>query len=50
MSSDATAFGFGKFIPGFDFLQGLAKGAGAAAQPLGKVPEWVAPTVSVEAV
>ena len=50
MSSDATAFGFGKFIPGFDFLQGLAKGAGAAAQPLGKVPEWVAPTVSIEEV
>lgn len=50
MSSDATAFGFGKFIPGFDFLQGLASGAGAAAQPLGKVPEWVAPTVSIEEV
>jgi hypothetical protein len=33
MSGDASAFGFGKFIPGFDFLQGLAQSAGAAANP-----------------
>ncbi|MFN3730669.1 PhaM family polyhydroxyalkanoate granule multifunctional regulatory protein [Comamonas testosteroni] len=50
MSGDASAFGFGKFIPGFDFLQGLAQSAGAAANPLGRVPQWVAPTVSVEEV
>lgn len=50
MSGDASAFGFGKFIPGFDFLQGLAQSAGAAASPLGRVPQWVAPTVSVEEV
>lgn len=49
--SDASAFGFGKFIPGFDFLQGLAQSAGAAAaRPLGPVPQWVAPTVSIEEV
>ncbi|MDR0213376.1 MAG: hypothetical protein LBJ15_05140 [Comamonas sp.] len=50
MSGDTSAFGFGKFIPGFEFLQGLAQGAGAAANPLGRVPQWVAPTVSVEEV
>ena len=50
MSGDASAFGFGKFIPGFDFLQGLAQSAGAAANPMGRVPQWVAPNVSVEEV
>ena len=50
MSGDTSAFGFGKFIPGFEFLQGLAQGAGTAANPLGRVPQWVAPTVSVEEV
>ena len=50
MSGDTSAFGFGKFIPGFDFLQGLAQSAGSAANPMGRVPQWVAPTVSVEEV
>ena len=46
MSTDTSAFGFGKFIPGFDFLQGLARaGKEASASPLSS---WVAPTVSVE--
>ena len=45
--SDTSAFGFGKFIPGFDFLQNLSKaGQGAAALP--SISHWVAPTVSVE--
>ncbi len=44
--SDASAFGFGKFIPGFDFLQNLAQSAGKT-QP-GAAPAWVAPTLSVE--
>jgi hypothetical protein len=44
--SDASAFGFGKFIPGFDFLQNLAQSAGKA-QP-GAAPSWVVPTLSVE--
>ena len=48
--SDASNFDFGKFIPGFDFLQSLVKGAGAGANPLGKTPQWVAPTVSIEEV
>jgi hypothetical protein len=41
-ASDSS--GFGKFIPGFDFLQNLAKGAGAMPQ----LAQWVAPTLSVE--
>ena len=46
--SDANAFDFGKFVPGFDFLQKLsasARGAGGAAPGL---HSWVAPTVSVD--
>lgn len=45
-------FGFGKFIPGFEFLQGMtqaAAGAGNGAEaPLAGMAQWVAPTVSVE--
>lgn len=45
--SDASAFGFGKFIPGFDFLKNIGK---AGTPPAGLPPfsHWVAPTVSVE--
>ncbi len=51
--SDASAFGFGKFVPGFDFLQNLSKTAAQAAPAAGPgaVPgmaSWVAPTLSVE--
>ena len=49
--SDASSFGFGKLIPGPDPLQGPAQSAGSAtARPLGRLPEWVAPTVSIEEV
>jgi hypothetical protein len=41
-TSDSS--GFGKFVPGFEFLQNLAKGAGAMPQ----LAQWVAPTLSVE--
>lgn len=34
---------FSKFVPGFDFLQGLVKNAGAAIPGLG---QWVAPTLN----
>ncbi|BCN40838.1 hypothetical protein ALDI51_41570 [Alicycliphilus denitrificans] len=43
--SDTTPFGFGRFVPGFDFLQNLAKGAAAGMPALSG---WVAPTMSVE--
>lgn len=47
--SDTTPFGFGRFVPGFDFLQNLAKGAasGMPAMPAA-LSGWVAPTMSVE--
>ncbi|WP_367848439.1 PhaM family polyhydroxyalkanoate granule multifunctional regulatory protein [Rhodoferax sp. WC2427] len=43
--SDTPAFDFSKFVPGFDFLQNLGKGASTAAPAMGG---WVAPTLSVE--
>ena len=51
--SDTSAFGFGKFVPGFDFLQNLSRTAAQAtpAAGAGAVPgmaSWVAPTLSVE--
>ena len=49
--SDTSAFGFGQFVPGFDFLQNLSKTAAQAAPAKGAVPgmaSWVAPTLSVE--
>jgi len=51
--SDNSAFaGFGKFVPGFDFLQNLAtQAAGSAAQKIPQLPNlgsWVAPTLNVE--
>lgn len=48
--SDTSPFGFGKFIPGFEFLQNLAQNAGSANNPMGRMSQWVAPTVSVEEV
>jgi len=41
--ADATAFT--KLVPGFDFLQGLVKNAGAALPNIG---QWVAPTLNPE--
>ena len=50
--SDNSPFGFGKFVPGFDFLQGLAKqatsGASQAIPQLPNLSNWVAPTLNVE--
>ena len=51
--SDSSAFGFGKFVPGFDFLQNLSNSAAQAAPGAnaGAVPgmaSWVAPTLSIE--
>ena len=41
--TDASAFT--KFVPGFEFLQGLVKNAGAALPGIG---QWVAPTLNPE--
>jgi hypothetical protein len=54
--SDAPSSGFGKFVPGFEFLQNLAgQAAGGVAQGIGQnIPQlpnlgsWVAPTFNVE--
>jgi hypothetical protein len=50
--SDTSAFGFGKFVPGFDFLQNLGQAAnpGAKGSPQGmpNMASWVAPTLNVE--
>ncbi|MDF1486257.1 hypothetical protein PY257_13905 [Ramlibacter sp. H39-3-26] len=48
-SNDASPFDFGKFVPGFDFLQNLAKGKTQATMPaIPGLSSWVAPTLSVE--
>ena len=54
--SDTSGSGFGKYVPGFEFLQNLAsQAAGGVAQGLGNsLPQlpnlghWVAPTFNVE--
>ncbi|QIL83185.1 hypothetical protein G7047_27035 [Diaphorobacter sp. HDW4A] len=46
--TDNTPFGFGRFVPGFDFLQNLAKGAATGVSSMPGLANWVAPTVSVE--
>jgi len=40
--------GLGQFIPGFDFLQNLAKGASASIPNMPNLSSWVAPTLNVE--
>jgi hypothetical protein len=46
--SDADTSGFGKFVPGFDFLQNLAKGASGSIPQMPNLGNWVAPTLNVE--
>ena len=46
--SDTQNFGFGKFVPGFDFLQNLAKGASQTLPQMPNLSNWVAPTLNVE--
>lgn len=54
--SDAPDLGFGKFVPGFDFLQGLARQAAGGVvqgmqQSIPQLPNlgnWIAPTFNVE--
>lgn len=61
-SGGTDPFGFGRFIPGFEFLQGMSQaaagaaaagaspsGAGLGAQsPFPGMSQWIAPTVSIE--
>ena len=50
--SEPSAFGFGQFVPGFDFLQNLSKPASTAhstaAAGIPGMASWVAPTLNVE--
>ena len=46
--SEQQNFGFGKFVPGFDFLQNLSKGASQSQSALPTLSSWVAPTLNVE--
>ncbi|MBH1977688.1 MULTISPECIES: PhaM family polyhydroxyalkanoate granule multifunctional regulatory protein [unclassified Simplicispira] len=46
--SDTSTTGFGKFVPGFDFLQNLAKGASSNIPQMPNLSSWVAPTINVE--
>ncbi len=51
-NDNSALSGFGKFVPGFDFLQNLAtQAAGSAAEKIPQLPNlgnWVAPTLNVE--
>ena len=46
--SDSPSEGFGKFVPGFDFLQNLAKGASQTIPQMPNLANWIAPTLNVE--
>ncbi len=46
--SDSQNSGFGKFVPGFDFLQNLAKGASENIPQMPNLANWIAPTLNVE--
>ena len=46
--SEQQSMGFGKFVPGFDFLQNLAKSASQTLPQMPNLSNWVAPTLNVE--
>ena len=46
--SDSPSEGFGKFVPGFDFLQNLTKGASQSMPQMPNMASWIAPTLDVE--
>ena len=46
--SEQQNFGFGKFVPGFDFLQNLSKGTPQQPAAMPSLSSWVAPTLNVE--
>lgn len=46
--TDSNDNGFGKYIPGFDFLQSLAKGASQSVPQMPNLGNWVAPTLNEE--
>ena len=46
--SNSTDSGFGKFVPGFDFLQSLAKGASTSIPQMPNLANWVSPSLNLE--
>ena len=46
--SDSPSEGFGKFVPGFGFLQNLTKGASQSIPQMPNLASWIAPTLDVE--
>lgn len=46
--SDSQNAGFGKFVPGFDFLQNLAKGTSETMPQMPNLANWIAPTLNLE--
>lgn len=46
--SDNPQIGFGKFVPGFDFLQNIAKGASQTLPQMPNLANWIAPTLNLE--
>ncbi len=46
--SDTDGMGFGKFVPGFDFLQNLAKGTSQSMTQMPNLANWVSPSLNVE--
>jgi hypothetical protein len=46
--SNTDTPGFGKFVPGFDFLQGLAQSAAGSNATMPNFSKWVAPTLDAE--
>lgn len=46
--SEQQPSGFGQFIPGFDFLQNLAKDGAQAMPQMPGLSNWIAPTLNVE--
>jgi hypothetical protein len=48
MSADNSNLGFGKFVPGFDFLQNIAKGASQTLPQMPNLSNWIAPTLNVD--
>ncbi len=46
--TDSQHYGFAKLVPGFDFLQNLAKGTTETLPQMPSLSNWVAPTLDVE--
>lgn len=46
--SDSENAGFAKFVPGFDFLQNLAKSASQTVPQMPNLANWIAPTLNEE--